>query len=140
MTMTTTVPDEAALAALGRAFAARLRPGDAVALSGPMGAGKTAFVRAVVAALHGSDDAVSSPTFVFRQCYEGVPPVEHLDLYRIDDPAELAELGLEDAFAPDRIALVEWPERAPDLLPPGAIRVRIEGSGTGPRAVSLEES
>jgi tRNA threonylcarbamoyl adenosine modification protein YjeE len=135
--MQTHVPDEAALAALARAFAAGLQPGDVVALEGPLGAGKTTFVRAVVAALHGSDDAVSSPTFIFRQCYDGVPPVEHLDLYRIEDPAELAELGLEDAFAPDRIVLVEWPERAPALLPPGAIRVRIAGAGTGPRSVTV---
>lgn len=81
---------------------------------------------------------MSSPTFVFRQRYDGTPPIEHLDLYRIDDPAgELPELGLEDAFAPDRIALVEWPEHGGDWLPPGRIEVAIEGSGDAPRHVRI---
>ena len=109
-----------------------------VALRGPLGAGKTTFVRAVVAALHGSDDAVSSPTFIFRQRYEGVPPVEHVDLYRIEDPAaEMPDLALDDAFAPDAIALVEWPERAPGWLPADRIDIAIDGAGDGPRNVRV---
>ncbi len=119
-------------------LAATLRAGDALALSGELGAGKTTFVRALVEALHGSDVPVSSPTFVFRQRYDGTPPVEHLDLFRIDDPAEAAELGLEEAFAPDRITVVEWPERLPDLLPAGAIRIRITGAGDEPRRLQIE--
>jgi tRNA threonylcarbamoyl adenosine modification protein YjeE len=119
-------------------FARSLRPGDVVALRGPVGAGKTTFVRAVVRALHGSDEAVSSPTFVFRQRYDGRPPIEHVDLYRIEDPAaELPELALDDAFAPDRIALIEWPERAAGRLPPDLIDVAIEGCGDGPRKVRV---
>ncbi len=94
-------------------------------------------MRALVRALHGSDEAVSSPTFVFRQRYEGTPPVEHLDLYRIEDPAaELPELALDDAFGADRIVLVEWPERAPGWLPP-AIEVRLAGAGDEPRTVRV---
>ena len=109
-----------------------------VALRGPLGSGKTTFVRAVVRALHGSDEAVSSPTFVFRQRYDGTPPVEHVDLYRIEDPVgEPAELGLEDAFAADRIALVEWPERGGDWLPSERIEVEIDGVGDGPRRVRV---
>lgn len=107
-------------------------------MQGPLGAGKTTFVRAVVGALHGGDQAVSSPTFVFRQTYPGSPPVEHLDLYRIDDPArELPDLGLEDAFEPDRIVMVEWPERAGGRLPGPGIEVRIAGSGPSPRTVRV---
>ena len=95
-------------------------------------------MRAVVRALHGSDDAVSSPTFVFRQRYDGTPPIEHVDLYRIEDAAaELPDLALDDAFAPDRIALVEWPERAAGRLPPERIEVAIDGSGDGPRTVRI---
>jgi tRNA threonylcarbamoyl adenosine modification protein YjeE len=110
-----------------------------VALQGPLGAGKTTFVRAVVAALHGSDDAVSSPTFVFRQRYEGAPPVEHVDLYRIDDPAaEMPDLALDDAFGGEAIALVEWPERARGWLPPRLIEVAIDGVGAGPRTVRVD--
>lgn len=113
-----------------------------MALRGPLGAGKTTFVRAVVAALHGSDDAVSSPTFVFRQRYDAPdgrgPAIEHVDLYRIENaPAELPDLALDDAFAPDRIALVEWPERAEGWLPPGRIEVAIDGAGEDPRTVRV---
>jgi len=115
-----------------------LRAGDVVALRGPLGAGKTTFVRAVVRALHGSDDAVSSPTFVFRQRYDGVPPIEHIDLFRIADAAtEMPDLGLEDAFASDRIALVEWPERALQWLPEQRIEVTIAGAGGEPRRVRV---
>jgi tRNA threonylcarbamoyladenosine biosynthesis protein TsaE len=130
--------DRDGFAAAAAALAATLRPGDVVALSGGLGAGKTTFVRAIVAALHGSDAAVSSPTFVFRQTYPGTPPIEHLDVYRVDDPAEAADLGLEDAFAPDTVTVVEWPERVPGLVPPGAIRIAIEGSGERPRHVRIE--
>jgi tRNA threonylcarbamoyl adenosine modification protein YjeE len=133
------VPDLAALDACARVFALRLRRGSVVALHGALGAGKTTFVRALVRALHGSDAAVSSPTFVFRQRYDGEPPVEHLDLYRLDDPAELVELGLEDAFDADRITVVEWPERAPELIPAHAIDVGIAGSGAGPRTIAIAD-
>jgi tRNA threonylcarbamoyl adenosine modification protein YjeE len=119
-------------------LAASLRPGDVVALSGELGAGKTTFVRALVRALHGSDVPVSSPTFVFRQRYDGTPAIEHLDLFRLDDPAEAADLGLEEAFGPDRITVVEWPERLPGLLPAGAIAIRIIGMGEEPRRLVIE--
>lgn len=96
-------------------------------------------MRAVVAALHGSDESVSSPTFVFRQSYAGTPPIEHLDLYRIDDPeSELPELGLEDAFGDDRVALVEWADHAPGWLPEHRIDVTIAGKGDEPRTVRIE--
>jgi tRNA threonylcarbamoyladenosine biosynthesis protein TsaE len=129
--------DREAFAATAVALAATLRPGDVVALSGNLGAGKTTFVRALVAALHGSDAAVSSPTFIFRQRYPGTPPIEHLDVYRVENPAEAADLGLEDAFTPEAITLVEWPERVPGLVPPGAVRVAIDGSGDGARTVRI---
>ncbi len=101
-------------------------------LRGELGAGKTTLVRAIVRALHGSDDAVSSPTFVFRHTYAGTPTIEHLDLYRIDDPADVTELGLDDAFASDRVTLVEWPERGP-ALPPARFTIDMSGAGTDPR-------
>jgi tRNA threonylcarbamoyl adenosine modification protein YjeE len=118
-------------------FARSLNAGDIVALSGELGAGKTTFVRAAVLALHGAEQA-SSPTFVFRHTYPGTPPVEHLDLYRLDDPAEAAELGLHEAFEGDAIVFVEWPERLPGLLPAGTIRVSLTGAGDGPRELVLE--
>jgi tRNA threonylcarbamoyladenosine biosynthesis protein TsaE len=117
-----------------------LRPGDVVALRGPLGAGKTTLVRALVRALHGSDDSVSSPTFVFRQRYPGQPPIEHLDLYRLTDPAELPDLALDEAFTPDALVLIEWPERAEAWLPHDRIEVAIDGSGDGPRTVRVSRS
>jgi tRNA threonylcarbamoyladenosine biosynthesis protein TsaE len=132
--------DRDAFLATAAALAARLRPGDVVALTGGLGAGKTTFVRALVRQLHGSDAAVSSPTFVFRQHYAGTPPIEHLDLYRIEDPAEAVDLGLDDAFAPGTITLVEWPERLPGFIPATAIRVTISGSGDLPREVRIDRT
>jgi tRNA threonylcarbamoyladenosine biosynthesis protein TsaE len=130
--------DRDQLRAVAARLARTLRPGDALALSGELGAGKTTFVRALVQALHGSDVPVSSPTFIFRQQYDGTPPVEHLDLYRVDAPADAAELGLDEAFGSDRITVVEWPERLPGLLPARAIRIRIDGAGDEPRRLQIE--
>jgi len=108
-----------------------------VLLRGPLGAGKTTLVRALVRALHGDDEAVTSPTFVFRQTYPGTPTVEHLDLYRLADPGELNDLGLDEAFRADALVLVEWPERAEDWLPARHVTVSIAGAGAGPRTVSV---
>lgn len=123
-----------------RAFAAEfgrgLRPGAVVGLSGPLGAGKTTFVQAVVHARTGSD-ATSSPTFTFWHRYEGTPPIDHLDLYRIEDPAELTELGLDEAFDGTSIVLVEWWRNAPALLPPVHYEIEIQGKGGEPRRVSV---
>ncbi len=113
---------EAATQALAAALAACARPGDVIALSGPLGAGKTSFARGFIrarAAHMGAGEVgeVPSPTFTLVQVYD-LPggAVWHVDLYRLEEPAEVAELGLEDAFA-EAITLVEWPERAAGLLP-----------------------
>jgi tRNA threonylcarbamoyladenosine biosynthesis protein TsaE len=122
-----------------RTLARLLKAGDVVALSGDLGAGKTTFARALVAALQGGD-AVTSPTFTFWHRYAGSPPVNHLDLYRIEREAELLELGLEEAFDGDSIVLMEWPERAPALVPAGAVRVTIDGAGDEPRRIVVERA
>lgn len=135
-----TVERAADLAAFERcaaSFARELSPGDIVTLAGDLGAGKTTFVAAALRAL-GRDADVASPTFTFWHRYGGTPPIEHLDLYRIEDPAEAIELGLEEAFTPAGIAFVEWPERLPKLVPAHAIRIRISGSGDAARDVRIE--
>ena len=110
------VADEAATARLGNDLAMALRPGDAVALSGDLGAGKTALARAAIRALNGPDTEVPSPTFTLAQDYpDGALPVLHLDLYRLADPSEADELGIEDALEAGAV-LIEWPERG-DIAP-----------------------
>ncbi len=131
-----TLPTEDDLGNFAADFARRLRPGDVVALGGPLGAGKTAFVRAVVRALHGSDQS-SSPSFTFRHRYDGDPPIEHIDLYRIDDPRELTELGLDEALDGRSIALIEWWRNAPEAIPARRYEIEIEGAGDEPRTLSL---
>lgn len=107
--------DAAATEALGHALAARVRAGDVIALSGPLGAGKTSIARGLLAALGLAGEA-PSPSFAIVQPYDRPEvrvPVLHVDLYRIDDPAEAEELGLDEARG-DSLLLVEWPERLPD--------------------------
>ena len=112
------LPDEAATGLLGADIAAALRPGDVVALSGDLGAGKTALARAIVRALSADRDMdVPSPTFTLVQEYAGRLPVRHFDLYRLAAPEEAQEIGLFDRYDAG-IMLVEWPERAGTALQP----------------------
>lgn len=122
--MTVALPDLAATAALGAAIAGQLVRGDAVLLSGDLGSGKTTLARAILTAL-GVDETVPSPTFTLVQAYETQRfAVSHYDLYRLKRASELDELGLDEALE-DGAALIEWPERAQDRLPPDALRVHL---------------
>jgi len=112
------LPDEEATYRLASDLAAILQPGDVVTLSGDLGAGKTTFARAVIRTLAGDAALdVPSPTFTLLQTYAlACHTVAHVDLYRIGDPEELWELGLEEAMA-GAVTLIEWPEIAAALLP-----------------------
>jgi tRNA threonylcarbamoyladenosine biosynthesis protein TsaE len=119
------LPDERATRSLAARIAARARPGDVIALSGPLGAGKTSFARAFIRARFGAAEEVPSPTFTLVETYSGEgPPIWHFDLYRLDRPEDAWELGIEDAFA-GGISLIEWPERLGALLPPGRLQVAL---------------
>jgi tRNA threonylcarbamoyl adenosine modification protein YjeE len=94
-----------------------------VALWGDLGAGKTTLARAILKAMGVTDD-VPSPTFTLVQSYDTVPRIAHFDLYRLKSAREMEELGFDDALQ-DGAVLVEWPERAPEALPPDALHVRL---------------
>jgi tRNA threonylcarbamoyl adenosine modification protein YjeE len=128
------LPDLDATARLGAAIAGGLHAGDAVALWGDLGAGKTTLARAILGAL-GVEEDVPSPTFTLVQSYDTEPPVSHYDFYRLKSGRELEELGFEDALAGGAV-LVEWPERAPEALPPETLHVRL-GARDGARIARL---
>ena len=114
-------------------MAALLRVGDVIALSGPLGAGKTSLARGLLGAL-GLQGEAPSPSFAIVQPYappEVTMPVLHVDLYRIEDAAEIEELGLDEALS-DSVLLVEWPERAGERWP-DALRLVLEPEGEGRR-------
>lgn len=124
------LPNPAATDELGARLARILRPGDVVALEGPLGSGKTALARAAIRALTGPDEDVPSPTFTLVQSYEcDQGPLYHFDLYRLEDPDQLVELGIDDAFA-DGISLVEWPDRLGGYLPRRHLKITL-AAGTG---------
>ena len=123
--------------AFGRSLAALLRAGDVVTLSGPLGVGKTALARAVLQAA-GHQGEVPSPTFAIVQPYDELPlPIWHCDLYRLEDPSELEELGLDSALD-DGALLIEWPDRAGPTAWPQALRLSLDFAGTGARALTAE--
>ena len=118
------LPDLDATARLGAGIADGLKAGDAVALWGDLGAGKTTLARAILRALGVTDD-VPSPTFTLVQSYDTRPRIAHFDLYRLKSAREMEDLGFEDALTEGAV-LVEWPERAPEALPPDALHVRLK--------------
>lgn len=128
------LPNPAVTEAVGRALADVIRVGDVVALSGPLGAGKTSLARGLIGALGFAGD-VPSPSFGIIIPYD-LPdvrlPIWHVDLYRIESVDELAELGLDDARA-DGALLIEWPERMGARLWPDALRIDLAVDGSGRR-------
>ena len=127
--------NEAATGAFGKALAAQLRPSDVVTLSGPLSAGKTTLVRSILHTL-GHRGEVPSPSFAIVQPYEAlVPPVWHVDLYRIEDVSDLGELGLDD-IREDGVLIVEWPEHAGSDYWPEALALSLEVAEDGSRALT----
>ena len=123
-------------AAFGGQLATRAQRGDVITLSGPLGVGKTTLVRGFLAAL-GHQDEVPSPTFAIVQPYDELdPPAWHVDLYRLEDPSELGELGLE--AAEDAVLLVEWPERAGGDAWPNALRLSLDFAEAGARRLTAQ--
>jgi tRNA threonylcarbamoyladenosine biosynthesis protein TsaE len=131
------LPDEAATAALATRLARLVRRGDVIALKGELGTGKTSFARAFIRSRAGDDEIVPSPTFTLVQVYE-LPDLSiwHVDGYRLRQPEEAWELGLEDAFR-DGVSLIEWPERLGSLVPDRRLEITFEhgaSHGAAPEA------
>lgn len=125
----------AATRALGRKLGAALRPGDFVALTGDLGAGKTLLVRA--AAQGAGAEPASSPTFALVNLYRGPVPLQHIDLYRLSGPADLFALGFDDLLAEPAATLCEWAERAGAALPPDRLEIALDHAGPDARQARL---
>ena len=119
----TASPDETR--AFGRALGAALSRGGFVGFEGQLGSGKTVAIQGAAEGL-GYDGYVTSPTFVIVNEYVGRVPILHVDLYRITDARELEDIGYREIFFVDGVALVEWADRVPELLPPDRLRVVID--------------
>ena len=123
--------DLAATQRFGGLLAAQLKAGDVIALSGTLGAGKSALARAIIQAIDPTQDDVPSPTFTLVQHYalaDGTP-LWHLDLYRIDDAQDAMALGLDDAFV-DAVCLIEWPDRLKKFLPKTNLSIHLYADET----------
>ena len=128
------LPDEAATLALGNRLAHVIEPGLYVALSGNLGAGKTTLTRGILRGL-GYQGKVKSPTYTLVELYNlSKLDLYHFDFYRFNDPREWLDAGFRDYFEPRNICLVEWPERARDLLPVPDLTVSLDAEGDGRRA------
>jgi len=124
--------------AVGRDLARQLTPGSAVALEGELGAGKTHFVRGLVAGWGGAEQA-TSPTFSLVHEYPTPRgPVFHLDLYRAASAADIWSAAHDELEAPHGLVVVEWADRFPELLPPACVRVRLTHAGDGRREIRIE--
>ena len=124
--------------AAGEVLGARLGPGDVVALTGELGAGKTCFVQGLARGL-GVITPATSPTFVLVNEYRGRLPVHHVDVYRTQSLTELLDMGFDELLGGNGVTVVEWADRCEALLPPRTIRVHIDGVGDEPRRITITE-
>jgi tRNA threonylcarbamoyladenosine biosynthesis protein TsaE len=125
---------------LAHQLANRLRPGDLLALDGPLGAGKTTFVRGLVNALPGSNDAqVQSPTYALMNEYPTEPPIYHFDFYRLEDLDDLETTGYWDIVARrDGLTVIEWAARVERAVDAQCVRITFEITGKRSRRLTLE--
>jgi len=124
---------------LGRLIATHgLQPSDVIALSGPLGAGKTVFVKGLAEGLGvGKEQPVTSPTFVLLNKYLGRVPLYHFDAYRLRSAMDMFEIGCEEQFFGAGVSAVEWADRCPECLPEERLWIRIEIAGPTSRKITL---
>lgn len=129
----TSGPDETR--AFGREVGERLSAGDFLALSGPLGAGKTVFAKGVAEGLGIDPAGVASPSFVLLRIHRGRIPLYHLDAYRLKSVSELREVGLPDLIGGDGAVLLEWAERVREAVPAGAAWIQLRNLGGNRREI-----
>lgn len=122
---------------LAKKLAAAFVPGDVVVLVGPLGAGKTVFVRGLVEGCGLDINRVHSPSFTMVNEYPGEKPLYHFDLYRIDDLGELIEIGYDDYLSRDGVVVIEWGEKAAELLPAQYYRVEFAIKSESEREIDI---
>ena len=133
-------PDETF--ALGKSFGEKARAGQIYCLDGDLGAGKTVFAQGFAEGL-GVSETVNSPTFTIINIYEsGRLPLYHFDLYRIEEPEEMEEIGYEEYFYSEGVCLVEWASLVPEIIPETAVRIAIgrTGDGSDTRRITVEDA
>ena len=136
--LTITTDNPAATLAFGRSLGQRLAAGDVVCLTGDLGAGKTLLVQGMAAGLGVTDD-VTSPTFTILQVYEGGRlPFTHFDLYRLDEPADLEDIGFAEYTGGDGVAVIEWADKFAAAMPDERLWVELKsGGGESERTIEL---
>ena len=122
---------------VGRALGMGARAGAVFALFGDLGTGKTIIAKGIALGL-GIADEITSPTFTMLEIYENTPPLYHFDLYRIDRTEEFGMLGFEEYWYGDGVSVIEWAERAGDLLPPGAVKIQLFHLDENRRRIIIE--
>ena len=133
--LTSTSPEDTL--AIARALGAALRPGDVVALTGDLGAGKTLFCKGVGEALGIPPDRIVSPTFTIVTEHAGPVPLTHIDVYRLAGAREADEIGMRELLSGDGVCLVEWAEKIGELLPTDCIQVTFTISGDDRREIAV---
>jgi tRNA threonylcarbamoyladenosine biosynthesis protein TsaE len=129
---------EAETIALGERLAHELPPCGVVLLIGNLGAGKTTLAKGIVSGLGAAPpDEVASPTFTLIHEYGG-GRVYHIDLYRLEEPREVATLGLEEFFDQDAVVLIEWGERFPQFMPPERTEISLRATGVDDREIEVK--
>ena len=118
-------------------FGQALFSGCTIALDGDLGAGKTVFVQGLAAGL-GIDSPITSPTFTIVRQYRGRLPLNHFDVYRIEEPEELYEIGFSEYLGNGQVTVIEWAERVAMLLPEDTVFIKMTGAGEEPREILLQ--
>ena len=126
---------------LGRSLAHCVRAGMTVALVGTLGSGKTTLVKGIVAGrLPAAAVHVKSPSFTVINQYPGAVPIYHIDCYRIDDPAELAYIGIDECIFGTGITVIEWADKITTLLPPACVMITLKQGGKERRIITIRSA